>query len=122
MAYGWSAKQMARVNARRARRGKAPVDPGKVSDDYSTKYSEEYEKYSGRMGDKKEPEESMSSLDLRKFCEIYPNDPRCEELRTRTASLGYGKTPRLKEYYDKLNRIEEERVPKLTNRSGGMVA
>jgi hypothetical protein len=46
MTYGWSTKQLARVNARRAARGQKPLTASirseKDAEDYDTEYSKQY--------------------------------------------------------------------------------
>ena len=108
MAYGWSAKQMARVNERRARRGQEELSPGRVSEKYEADYMSEYEK---RRAEKPK----------RRF-------PETDEDETQVARLGEARTPRLaagaektKAFQGRLMRERSMRGPMLIHR-GGMVA
>ena len=93
MAYGWSAKQMARVNARRARRGQEELLPGPVSEKYQSDYMSEYEK---RNAEKPK----------RRF-------PETDEDETQVANLEEEKTPRLNEYAGGKFRMSEAETPRL---------
>jgi len=97
MAYGWSAKQMARVNARRARRGQEELSPGPVSQKYIEDYTIEYGK---RRAEKPK----------RRF-------PETDEDETQVARLGEVETPRLAEGLKKTKAFEDRLREEFLNRN-----
>lgn len=86
---------MARVNARRARRGQEELSPGPVSEKYVSDYSEEYNK---RKASSDKPE--------RRF-------PDTDEDETQVAKLGESETPRLNEYAGGKFRMTGAETPRL---------
>lgn len=93
MAYGWSAKQIARVNARRARRGQKELSPGKVEEGNEADYISEYEKY-------------ISKKPKRRF-------PETDEDETQVAGIGKPDTSRLDKYDKGAFRMKEFETPRL---------
>jgi hypothetical protein len=61
MGYGWSTKQLARINARRAARGQKPLAASirseKDAEDYDTEYSKQYSRR--RKGVEEEDDETQ---------------------------------------------------------------
>lgn len=90
---------MARVNARRARRGQEELSPGPVSEKYISDYASEYNKR--KTGFEEEPEKPK-----RRF-------PEEDEDETQVANLEEEKTPRLNEYAGGKFRMSEAETPRL---------
>jgi hypothetical protein len=90
MGYGWSSKQMARVNARREARGQEPLEFNPPSERAASRYAEEYERYGRRRrGVEEEDDETQ----------VVSKTPRLEEykkmLADREKEKAIAKAPRV---------------------------
>ena len=90
---------MARVNARRARRGQEELSPGPVSEKYISDYASEYNKR--KTGFEEEPEKPK-----RRF-------PEEDEDETQVARLGEAETPRLNKYAEGKSSMTSAETPRL---------
>jgi hypothetical protein len=101
MRYGWSAKQLERVNARRARRGQKPLG-------YSKEYSRrrksiEEEDEDPQIVSEKEVDENLGKAET----------PRLEKLKEKQKTNISAETPRLDEYKKRLRQRELEKSRKM---------
>jgi hypothetical protein len=104
MAYGWSPKQMARVNARRQARGQEQLEFRPRSERAATQYAEEYEEYGRRKGIGKKNEK--------------PQVAGMEEER----KLGTAKTPRLNEFKERQKEYQKRLLQRQIERSPQILA
>ena len=86
MAYGWSPRQMARVNARRRERGQEELEYSPRSERAATQYAEEYQQYGRRRKGIEEEDDENQVV---------------------------SKTPRLDEYSEMQRRSQVRRGPKI---------
>jgi hypothetical protein len=97
MGYGWSTKQLARINARRAARGQKPLAASirseKDAEDYDTEYSKQYARRR-RKGVEEEDDETQV---------VDKEDEDGEKLGTAAA-------PRLEEYKKRLRQRQIEKA------------
>jgi transcription elongation GreA/GreB family factor len=104
MAYGWSPKQMARVNARRQARGQEQLEFRPRSEKAASQYAEEYEQYGRRRkGIEEEDDEAQ----------VVSKTPRLDELKARQGKKMGAKTPRLDRFKERLFQREAERGPQI---------
>ncbi len=96
MKYGWSARQLARVNERRMARGQKPLSQGEGSEEYAQDYNEYLKKYRRRRKGIEEEDDETQVVDKEK-----------DEKKLGTAA-----TPRLDEY----KRRQEEYQKRLRQR------
>lgn len=125
--YGWTARQYARVNARRVARGQEPLDIGQVGPNWMDTYTKEYSTRTGKSAFEENPEKPK-----RRF-------PETDEDETQVASAPKYKigdfrmkpvqSAALDRMKEQNRQLEAERMQKrarkgpiLTGRMGGMVA
>lgn len=71
MAYGWTPKQLVKINARREASGRKTFDPESIGRRNVGKYYEEYEKRKSKKNKKLKDEE------MEDYCENNPNSEEC---------------------------------------------
>ena len=104
MAYGWSPRQMARVNARRRERGQKELEYSPRSERAATQYAEEYQQYGRRRkGIEEEDDETQ----------VVSKTPRLDELKARQGRKMGANTPRLDRFKERLFQREVERSPQI---------
>jgi hypothetical protein len=101
MKYGWTAQQMARVNARRETRGQKSLSQGAVNEKYSQDYNEYLQQYSRRRRKGIEEEDGGA--------QVVSKTPRLEEYKTIQGERVAAATPRLDEYKKRLRQREMEK-------------
>jgi hypothetical protein len=93
MKYGWTAQQMARVNARREARGQKPLSQGAVNEKYSQDYNEYLQQYSRRRKGIEEEDDETQVVN-----------------KDGERRLGTAKTSRLDEYKKMLEDREKKKA------------
>lgn len=133
--YGWTARQYARVNARREARGQELLDIGQVGPNWMDAYTKEYAKRTGKSAFEENPEKPK-----RRFPETDEDETKVASAKKplfRESRMEYGKDVKMKPVESEgLNRMasrNEElrgrrmreqamRGPALIGRSMGMMA
>jgi hypothetical protein len=107
MGYGWSTKQLARVNARRAARGQKPLAASirseKDAEDYDTEYSKQY------------------SRRRRKGIEEEDDETQVVDKEKDGKRLGTAATPRLEEYKARQEEYQKRLRQRQIEKARGVV-